>query len=128
MEAAGFLSRSLSGPLPYVRRHITVNKNVLSASLNKTFLPSIPSCSLASAVPTVHFSLWMYQYFLSMHIPHTHNNNVYRNHLSTLLCPWRCMIICSWRCMILCSWRCMNTLICSVKISTYLSLSLYIPI
>ena len=26
-----------SGPLPYVRRHITVNKNVLSASLNKTF-------------------------------------------------------------------------------------------
>ena len=33
----GFLSRYLNGPLPYVRRHITVNKNVLSASLNKTF-------------------------------------------------------------------------------------------
>ena len=30
----GFLSHYLSGPLPYVRRHITVN-NVLSASLNK---------------------------------------------------------------------------------------------
>ena len=34
---AVFLSHYLSGPLPYVRRHITVNKNVLSASLNKTF-------------------------------------------------------------------------------------------
>ena len=36
--AAGFLSRYLNGPLPYVRRHITVNK----MSLNKTilFLPS----------------------------------------------------------------------------------------
>ena len=39
MAAAGFLSRYLSGPLPYVRRHITVNK-MLSASLNKTF-PSL---------------------------------------------------------------------------------------
>ena len=37
MAAVGFLSRSLNGPLPYVRCHITVNKNVLSASLNKTF-------------------------------------------------------------------------------------------
>ena len=26
VEAAGFLSRDLNGPLPYVRRHITVNK------------------------------------------------------------------------------------------------------
>ena len=26
VAAAGFLSRYLSGPLPYVRRHITVNK------------------------------------------------------------------------------------------------------
>ena len=26
----------LNGSLPYVRRHLTVNKNVLSASLNKT--------------------------------------------------------------------------------------------
>ena len=33
-----FLSRNLNGHLPYyVRRHITVNKIVLSASLNKTF-------------------------------------------------------------------------------------------
>ena len=33
-----FLSRNLNGHLPYyVRRHITVNKTVLSASLNKTF-------------------------------------------------------------------------------------------
>ena len=37
MVAAGFLSHYLTGPLPYVRRHITVNYNVLSASLNKTF-------------------------------------------------------------------------------------------
>ena len=35
VAAAGFLSRYLSVPLPYVRQHITVNK-VLSASLNKT--------------------------------------------------------------------------------------------
>ena len=40
--AAGFLSRYLSDPLPYVRRHITVNTNVLSASLNKT-IPSFLS-------------------------------------------------------------------------------------
>ena len=31
----GFLSCYLNGPLPYVRHHITVNTNVLSASLNK---------------------------------------------------------------------------------------------
>ena len=37
VSAAGFLSRYLTGPLPYVRRHITVNDNVLSTSLNKTF-------------------------------------------------------------------------------------------
>ena len=42
MAAAGFLSHYLSGPLPYVRRHITVNKNVLSASLNKTFPSFLP--------------------------------------------------------------------------------------
>ena len=40
MAAAVFLSRYPNGLLPYVRRHITVNKNVLSASLNKTF-PSL---------------------------------------------------------------------------------------
>ena len=40
----GFLSHYLSGPLPYAKRHITVNKNVLSASLNKTF----PSFSFQS--------------------------------------------------------------------------------
>ena len=34
---------SLSGHLPYVRRHITVNKKVLSASLNITF-PSFLFC------------------------------------------------------------------------------------
>ena len=37
MATAGFLSRYLNGPLPYVRRHKSVIKNVLSASLNKTF-------------------------------------------------------------------------------------------
>ena len=35
----GFLSHCLNGPLPYVRCHITVDKNVLSVSLNKTFPP-----------------------------------------------------------------------------------------
>ena len=34
--AAGFLSHCLNGPLPYVRRHITVNK-MFSALLNKAF-------------------------------------------------------------------------------------------
>ena len=38
------LSRYPSGPLPYVRCHITVNKNVLSASLNKTFPSFLRSC------------------------------------------------------------------------------------
>ena len=32
----------LNGPLPYVRRHITVNKYVLSVALNKTFLFFLP--------------------------------------------------------------------------------------
>ena len=34
MAAAGFPSRYLNGPLPYVRRHIIINKMM---SLNKTF-------------------------------------------------------------------------------------------
>ena len=42
MAAAGFLSRYLNGSLPYAQRHITVIIffNVLSASLNKTLIPS----------------------------------------------------------------------------------------
>ena len=43
MAAAGFLSRYLSGHLPYNRKL----KNVLSASLNKTF-PSLYSCRFHS--------------------------------------------------------------------------------
>ena len=42
MAAAGFLSHYMSGPLPYVRLHITIKKNVLSASLNKTFPSFLP--------------------------------------------------------------------------------------
>ena len=44
---SGFpLSHYLSGPLPYVRRHITVNKMCWSASLNKTFpFFSFPLCN-----------------------------------------------------------------------------------
>ena len=42
MAAADFLSRYLSGPLPYVRSHITVNKMCLSASLNKIPPSSVP--------------------------------------------------------------------------------------
>ena len=41
-SSCGFLSRYLNGPLPYVWRHITVNKNVLSAPLNKTFPSFLP--------------------------------------------------------------------------------------
>ena len=37
MSAAGLLSLYLNDPLPYVRNHITGNKNVLSVSFNKTF-------------------------------------------------------------------------------------------
>ena len=42
VAAAGFLSRYLSGPLPYVPCHITVNK-VLSVSLNKKNLKPKPN-------------------------------------------------------------------------------------
>ena len=39
MVAAGFNSYDMNGPLPYVRRHNYNHiKNVLTASLNKTFL------------------------------------------------------------------------------------------
>ena len=55
MVAAGFLSRYVNGPLPYVRRHITVNKNVLSVSLNKTF----PSAFLLFVLRVV--KLWLKQ-------------------------------------------------------------------
>ena len=39
MAAAGFLSRYMSGSLPYVCRHITVNKNMLNITF-PSFLPS----------------------------------------------------------------------------------------
>ena len=45
----GFLSRYLNGPLPYVWRHITITKNVVSASLNKTF-PSFATFLLSSCL------------------------------------------------------------------------------
>ena len=48
-----FLSRYLGGPLPYGRRHITVNKNVFSTSFNKTF-PSFLSHSLTDAMSVVY--------------------------------------------------------------------------
>ena len=37
VAVTGFFSRYLNGSLLYVRRHITVDKMCLSASLNKTF-------------------------------------------------------------------------------------------
>ena len=37
MAAVGFFIHYLNGPFPYVQYHINVNKNVLSALLNKTF-------------------------------------------------------------------------------------------
>ena len=48
-----FLSHYLNGTLPYVRCHITINKNVLSASLSKTF-PSFVAC-LSRFVKTQSF-------------------------------------------------------------------------
>ena len=42
MAAAGFHSRYLSGPLPYVQRHITVNKMCWVRRKIKHFLPSFP--------------------------------------------------------------------------------------
>ena len=50
VAAAGFLSHYLCGPLPYVRRHITVNK-MCQVSLNKniSFLPlPVPLVQLPS--------------------------------------------------------------------------------
>ena len=43
LAAVGFLSRYLNCPLLYVRRHITIKQNVLSASLNKIFPSLVPN-------------------------------------------------------------------------------------
>ena len=59
MAAAGFLCRYLNGPLPYASCHITVDKNVLSVSLYRTFpsffdcrslIPLAYTCALAKEV------------------------------------------------------------------------------
>ena len=50
VATSGFLSRSVNGLLPYVRRHITVDQNVLSVSLNKTFLTSIATKFMSVSV------------------------------------------------------------------------------
>ena len=41
-KGCGMCYRYLNGPLPCVQRHITVNKNVMSASVNKHFLHAHP--------------------------------------------------------------------------------------
>ena len=46
MVAAGFLSHYLSGPIPYIRRDKTVNKNVLSASLNNNIKKSFSDVTI----------------------------------------------------------------------------------
>ena len=54
MAATGFLSRYLSGPLPYLTPY-NRKPNVLSASLNKTFhsfLPNVLSASLNKIFPS----------------------------------------------------------------------------
>ena len=58
MAAAGFLSRYMSGSLPYVSRHITVNTNVLSASLNTehTSLPSLRQLTI-KRIPVIRLLL-----------------------------------------------------------------------
>ena len=52
MATASCLFRSLSGPLCYVRRHITVNSYVLGALLNKIFPPFL-SRSFSGPLPYV---------------------------------------------------------------------------
>ena len=47
MAAADSPLSYLRSPLPYVRRHITLNKNVFSTSLNKTCPSFLPSFHLA---------------------------------------------------------------------------------
>ena len=48
----GFVSCYWNGPLPYVRCHITVNKNVMSVLLNKTF-PSFPFYTYLWSLPKI---------------------------------------------------------------------------
>ena len=55
MAAAGFHSRYLNGPLPYVQRHITINKNVLSALLNKYSTIKPDSIDLIDSVSSQMF-------------------------------------------------------------------------
>ena len=50
------LSCYLNDPLPYVWCHITVNKNVLSASLNKTF-PSLHVCVCGNLSTKLRFMI-----------------------------------------------------------------------
>ena len=47
--SAGFLSRYVSGPLPYVQCHIIVNK-MGNASLSKTFSSFPVTCNLTCSV------------------------------------------------------------------------------
>ena len=61
----GFLSRYPNGPLPYVRRHITVNKNVSSASLNKRF-------PISHKVVAAGFPFLLSEWSLTIH-PTFHN-------------------------------------------------------
>ena len=51
LVAAGFLSRYLNGPLPYVLHSITINKNELSTSLNKTFPSFLATFDVTSVLP-----------------------------------------------------------------------------
>ena len=59
MAAVGFLSNYLSGPLPYVRRHITINKMCSSASINKIF----PFLSLFVSVALICLVLYLNIFF-----------------------------------------------------------------
>ena len=68
MVAADFLSCYLNGPLPYIRRHITVNKNVLSTLLIKTF-PSFQLIIFLSSsvfVKVIFLITLLWHFFLLM--------------------------------------------------------------
>ena len=88
--AAGFFSHCLSGPLRYVWYHITINKNVLNALLNKTFpfFPSLHTKIYLSRKKTKSKSLQTLEQLKKHRYPVFYNlkKNVYIIFNSTCVC------------------------------------------
>ena len=69
MAATDFLSRYLSGPLPYVQRHITVNKIkhfFPSSSINEMIVSSVRSINLFVLLYKVVFESLVYKHLCSV--------------------------------------------------------------